>query len=96
VSCLFLTNHARVLACVAREPGIRLRDLAAQLDLTERGAHRILCELIETGYLTKHRIGRRNFYEVHPELPLDDPVAPDRAVGDLIDLLLPPRERASA
>ncbi len=89
--CAFLTNHARALACVAREPGVRLRDLAAALEMTDRGAHRVLCDLIEAGYVTKHRIGRRNYYEVHPELPLGDPMAPDREVGDLLELLLPAR-----
>ena len=46
----FLTNHARVLLCVARDPGVRLRDIAASLDITERGAFGILTDLAEAGY----------------------------------------------
>jgi hypothetical protein len=84
----FLTNHAHALVCVASEPGARLRDIAECLGVTERAAHRIVSELEEGGYLTRHRVGRRNFYEVHPELPMRDPVDGDRPVGDLLSVLL--------
>jgi hypothetical protein len=66
----FVTNHARVLVCIAREPGIRLRHVALHTGLTERAVWMIVGDLCEEGYLTKHRLGARNFYEVHPELPL--------------------------
>ena len=81
----FLTNHARVLACVAGEPGVRLRDIAACADITERAAHRIVCELEAEGYLTRHKRGARNHYEVHPEQPMRPPS--ELTVGDLLRLL---------
>lgn len=59
-----LTNHAHVLICVAREPGTRLRDVAACVGITERAAHRIVCELEAAGYLSRRREGRRNVYSV--------------------------------
>ncbi len=87
-SWTFLTNHARVLACVAEQPGFRLREIADCAQITERAAHRIVCDLVEEGYVTRHRLRRRNFYEVHPEQPLRHPLGEERRVGDLLDLLL--------
>jgi DeoR/GlpR family transcriptional regulator of sugar metabolism len=84
----FLTNHARVLACVADEPGVRLRDVADCAGITERAAHRIVCELEEAGYLTRHRVGARNFYEVHPHRPLRHPRDQDHEVGEILSCLL--------
>lgn len=84
----FLTNHARVLECVANQSGIRLRDIAECAGITERAAHRIVCELEADGYLTRHRVGARNFYEVHPNRPLRHSMDGDLEVGDLLRLLL--------
>jgi DNA-binding IclR family transcriptional regulator len=84
----FLTNHAYALVCVAREPGMRLRDIADCIGITERAAHRIVCQLEEAGYLRRHRMGRRNFYEVDPKLPLPDKLERDVSVGDLLRLML--------
>ncbi len=89
----FLTNHAHVLLSIAQDPGIRLRDIAAAVGITERGAHRILSELVEEGYVLRERHGRRNRYTVKPELPLRHPLVQEREVGDLLDVLLRP-ERA--
>jgi DNA-binding transcriptional ArsR family regulator len=84
----FLTNHAHVLVCVARDPGIRLRDIAAAVGITERAAHRILSELVDEGYVKRERQGRRNRYEVKTELPLRHPLAREHEVGDLLDVLV--------
>jgi hypothetical protein len=84
----FLTNHANVLLCVAREPDTRIRHIAERVGITERATHRIICDLIEAGYLTKHRLGRRSYYEVHVDAPLRDPLDGDRRVGDLFQALL--------
>ena len=86
----FLTNHAHVLLCVAKDPGIRLRDIAAAVGITERGAHKILTELVDEGYVLRERHGRRNRYTVKPELPLRHPLVHDREVGDLLKVLLRP------
>ncbi len=87
----FLTNHAHVLLCVSHDPGIRVRDIATAVGITERGAHKILSELVEEGYVLRERNGRRNHYKVKPELPLRHPLVQEREVGDLLDLLLRPR-----
>ena len=84
----FLTNHAHVLVCVARDPGIRLRDIAAAVGITERAAHRILSELVDEGYVVRERQGRRNRYQVKTKLPLRHPLAEEREVGDLLEVLI--------
>jgi Winged helix-turn-helix DNA-binding len=86
----FLTNHAHVLLCVANDPGIRLRDIADAVGITERSAHKILSELVDEGYVLRERHGRRNRYQVKPELPLRHPLVHDREVGDLLKVLLRP------
>jgi DNA-binding MarR family transcriptional regulator len=83
----FLTNHAHVLVCVARDPGIRLRDIATAIGITERAAHRILSELVDEGYVVRERQGRRNHYQVKSKLPLPHPLAEEREVGDLLEVL---------
>lgn len=84
----FLTNHARVLLCIARDPGARLRDIAASLGITERSAHAIVTDLAEAGYVVKHKDGRRNRYQVRAHLPLSEPGTREPAVGEVLALLL--------
>jgi DNA-binding IclR family transcriptional regulator len=80
----FVTSHARVLIALATTPGITLREVAAEAGITERAAHRVVAELEQAGYLTRHRLGHRNFYELHAAVPLRDPMLDDRTAGDLI------------
>jgi len=84
----FLTNHTRVLFCISKQPGIRLREIALCAEITERTAHRIVDELVAAGYLTRHRLGSRNFYEIHPELPLRHPLDGEHQIGDILAALL--------
>jgi DNA-binding Lrp family transcriptional regulator len=89
----FLTNHAQVLACVARDPGIRLREIGDTVGITERAVHRIVVELVTAGYLARERRGRRSHYTVQSHLPLPDPLARGQKVGDLLEVLAePPRK----
>ena len=84
----FLTNHAHVLMCVARDPGIRLRDIADAVGITERATHRILSELVGDGYVLRERHGRRNRYQLVRERPLRHPLVQERAVGELLEFLI--------
>jgi len=86
-SWTFLTNHAQVLLCVAHDPGARLRDIAASLNITERSAFGIIADLVEAGYVVKEKDGRRNRYHIQAHLPLPEPAARDRTVGEVLDLL---------
>ncbi|HEY5400785.1 MAG TPA: winged helix DNA-binding protein [Trebonia sp.] len=87
VSWTFLTNHAQVLLCVARDPGVRLRDIAAGLDITERSAFGIITDLVQAGYVVKEKDGRRNRYRIQAHLPLPESVARERTVGEVLALL---------
>jgi hypothetical protein len=86
----FVTNHAYVLACIAADPNVRLRDIAASVGITERTAAQIVNQLEQAGYLTKTRVGRRNQYELHGELSLRYPQDQHRTVGELIRFLHAP------
>ena len=83
----FLTSHARVLLCIAHDPGARLRDIAASLGITERSAHGIVTELAEAGYVVKQKDGRRNRYQIQAHLPLPEPASRERTVGEVLALL---------
>jgi DNA-binding MarR family transcriptional regulator len=83
----FLTNHAHVLISIAQDPGVRLRDVAERVGITERATQRIVAELEADGYLERTRVGRRNRYQVHPEVHFRHPVEEHLAVGSLLDLL---------
>ena len=84
----FLTNHARALICIERDPGIRLRDIAAALDVTERSAYAIVTELAAAGYVVKVKEGRRNRYEIQRDLPLRGVLGPERTIGEILDVLV--------
>ena len=86
----FLTNHARVLLCIAQDPGARLRDIGEAVGITERAAHRIVAELTDAGYVSRRRVGRRNQYTIQSELPIPDPLARGQRVGDLLAILAGP------
>jgi DNA-binding Lrp family transcriptional regulator len=83
----FLTNHAQVLLCIARDPGIRLRDIADRVGITERSAYGIVLDLADAGYIVKEKAGRRNRYEIQAHLPLPEPSSRERTVGEVLTLL---------
>jgi MarR family len=83
----FLTSHARVLLRIARDPGARLRDIAAGLGITGRSAHRIVTGLTAAGYVIKHKDGRRNRYQIQARLPLPEPATQEPAIGEVLALL---------
>jgi transposase len=83
----FLTNHGQLLLCIAKEPGLSLREIGDRVGITERAAHRIVAELEKSGYLARRRNGRRNRYTIAPHLPIPDSIARERQIGDLLDVL---------
>jgi hypothetical protein len=84
----FLTSHARVLLCIAHDPGLRLRDIAVRLGITERTAHGVLTDLVQAGYVTKTKDGRRNRYQIQAHLPLPEPGTREPSIGELLAVLL--------
>lgn len=83
----FLTNHALVLSYIAHHPRITARELANAIGITERTTRKIIADLLETGYVTKKREGRRNRYRVNPDLTLRHPGHGEAVVGDLLQAL---------
>lgn len=83
----FLSNHAHVLVCLAREPDIRLRDVAENVGITERAVLKIVSELERAGVVTRTREGRRNHYSVHKDVRLRHSLECDRTIGDLLSIL---------
>ena len=86
----FVTNHTQVLLCIARDPGIRLRDVARDVGITERAVQRIVSDLVESGFVERRRVGRRNEYSVNAEGAMRHPAQLGRPVGELLDLLKGP------
>ena len=75
------------MLCISQDPGIRLRDIAARLGITERSAYGIVTDLAAAGYITKMKDGRRNQYEIQAHLPLPEPTSRERTVGEVLALL---------
>ena len=86
----FVTNHTQVLLCIARNPDVRLRDVAAEVGITERAAQRILADLVEAGYVERQRVGRRNRYAINQDAAmLRHPAQLGQDIGGLLELLGP-------
>jgi predicted transcriptional regulator len=84
---LFMTNHAHVLVSIAREPGMRMRDIADQVGITERAVQLILRDLEHEGYVAVRRVGRRNFYEIKLSAPMRHPLHEGHVVDELLAIL---------
>jgi DNA-binding IclR family transcriptional regulator len=84
----FLTSHGQALLLIAHDPEIRLRDIASGLKISERRAYGIVDDLTQAGYLVKERVGRRNRYEVQGHLPMPQANVRQRAIGEVLDLLI--------
>lgn len=94
----FFTNHGHVLVCLAGGPDLRTRDVAELVGITERSAQAIIGDLVDAGYVTRTKEGRRNRYEVHGDIPLRHPLEQDHTVGELLvtlGRLDPPKRRRS-
>jgi hypothetical protein len=87
----FLTNHGLALLCIAEDPRVRIREIAATVGITERASQRLVSDLIEAGYVTKMRDGRRNSYTVRTDLPISLPSQRDIDLSSLLAVLLPQR-----
>jgi DNA-binding MarR family transcriptional regulator len=86
-SWTFVTNHTQVLLAIARDRDIRLRDIARIVGITERAAQRIVKDLIEAGYVSRERLGRRNHYSVNHKAKMRHPSQREQDVGTLLSVL---------
>lgn len=85
----FLSNHAHALLFLAQHPDARLRDIADAVGITERFTHTVVTDLIEAGYLTASKQGRRNTYQVNDELTFRHPLEQGARIRSLLDIFAP-------
>ncbi len=83
----FLTNHALVLSFLARHSRITGRELASDINITERATRKIIADLSEAGYINKKKEGRRMRYQINPALSMRHHTCEDTAIGDLLEAL---------
>jgi DNA-binding Lrp family transcriptional regulator len=83
----FLTNHAHVLLCLAKDASMVMRDIADEVGITERAVQRIIADLDDAGYIERDREGRRNTYRVFADLPLRHSLEEHRSIRDLLELM---------
>lgn len=92
----FVTNHALVLASLARHLHRTVREIGDAVGITERATHKIINDLEAAGYITKVKSGRRNEYIIHPDMPLKEKIRGDAAARELLMMLgWKPRKRQS-
>ena len=94
-SWTFLTNHAQVLLCIARNNQLTAKEIAGLVGITERAVQRILDDLEAGDYISRSREGRRNVYQIHAEQPMRHPAQQGHAISELLDLLSPRRASPS-
>jgi DNA-binding IclR family transcriptional regulator len=82
----FVTNYGLALLCISHDPGVRLRDIADRLGITERATHRIVSKLVDSGYVSRERVGRRNSYELRGDLAIYA-LERDVQLGDLLRVI---------
>jgi len=83
----FVTSHTQVLLCIAHDPEVRLRDIAVRVGITERAAQHIVADLIESGYVDRTRVGRRNRYSINPTVEMRHQLQRGLEIGPLLELL---------
>ena len=83
----FVTNHTQVLLCIASDPEVRLRDVAATVGITERAAQRIVADLVDAGYVQRERVGRRNRYSINRTISMRHPSQREHEIGEILDVL---------
>jgi predicted transcriptional regulator len=83
----FVTSHTQVLLCIASDPDVRMRDVAATVGITERAAQRILADLVESGYVERTLVGRRNHYQVNETMMMRHASQEGHEIGGLLSLL---------
>jgi DNA-binding MarR family transcriptional regulator len=83
----FVTNHTQVLLCIARDPDARMKTIADSVGITERAAQRIVRDLVESGFVERERVGRRNRYVINRKVRMRHQFQHEHEIGELLDLL---------
>jgi DNA-binding IclR family transcriptional regulator len=77
-----------VLIAIAAKDGIRLRDIAMRVGITERAVQKILVDLESEGLVGRSREGRNNRYSLNLDKPLRHPIEAHRTVRELVELVI--------
>lgn len=83
----FLTHHAHVLLAIADNPDLTVDEIASSVGITARATMNIVSDLEAEGYLERERVGRKNHYTIHADLPLRHPSQSGSSLSDLLQLL---------
>ena len=90
----FLSNHGHALVCLAADPDVLLREVAAQVGVTERCAQQIVSDLEASGVIDRTRTGRRNTYVVRRHAHFRPQLESGLTVGEFVDLVGAARSRS--
>ncbi|MBC7462729.1 MAG: MarR family transcriptional regulator [Actinobacteria bacterium] len=82
----FLSNHGHVLVHLNRYPDSRIRDISDAVGITERSAQAILADLVEAGYVTISKVGRRNSYKLNAGLKFRHPSEAGKPISSLLKI----------
>jgi Mn-dependent DtxR family transcriptional regulator len=83
----FFSNHGHVLVCLANNNEARLRDVAAEVGITERAAQKIVKDMQDAGYLTVTKHGRCNRYQINKRKSLRHDLESHCNVGKILSVL---------
>lgn len=86
----FFTNHGHVLICIAQQPDVRLAEIATRVGIGERAAHRIVQDLVDAGYMSRRKVGRRNVYELDLDRPLRHPLEASHRIREVVEPITEP------
>ena len=89
----FITNHGLVLSYIFHNTTSTAREISNHIGVTERTTHKIISDLEYAGYIRRQKIGRRNLYNVDPQLPLRHHTKTDIMVEDLLESLTAEQDR---
>lgn len=82
------SNHGHVLLYLAREPGARLRDVAANVGITERAVQKIVRDMQDAGVVSVSKVGRRNRYAIDADAALRHRLEAHCTIGQVVDIVL--------
>jgi predicted ArsR family transcriptional regulator len=86
----FFSNYGHVLVCLARNREARLREVAAEVGITERAVQKIVRDMQDAGVITVSKQGRCNRYRINRRKSLRHPLESHCSVGKLLSLVVRP------
>lgn len=80
----FLSNHGHVLVYLSRNAECLIKDIAADIGITERSAQMILGDLEDSGYISTSKVGRRNVYTLNSKMKFRHPAEANKPISALL------------